>query len=314
MNYIIAHSADCDGIISHALLKIRLKDTKHFLADYPDFPLKLDKAGFEPEGNIIVADIDLNPYISKHESAFERAGGRHKNFSWFDHHEGSITHKDFLDKYCNSVTLDRNKCASLLIYETLFSNNDYAKWLAYIAQDYDYKNTCTEEYSLAQKVQDTINSGFGLERFIEMIAKQEKWQVNGELAEALEESRQWFLKRKAKAYSELESTLKIIDVSGLKVMFGLSKTDLYPSDAPMYLKEKYDADLFVVFYLNKHGSTMVYGNTDEINVVEICNSLGGGGRGNNGGFIFGHKNDLQNFEERAEYVSKSIKLFQKAKA
>ena len=88
----------------------------------------------------------------------------------------------------------------------------------------------------------------------------------------------------------------------------MSNMDLYSSDAPMYLKQKKSnlADLIVVFFLNEDGSTMIYGNNDKINVIDICTSLGGGGRGNNGGFTFGDKTESGHYNKRIQAVCRAI--------
>ncbi len=308
MHYVIADMTDCDGIISHALLKRKLKETVHFLADYPDFHKKLEEIIELPKGEIIVADMDLNPNIRKFTYLFEMASRKQGKLAWFDHHEGSHAAISFLEKYCWQISLDRNKCASLIIYETLMEGDAYAQWLAKLAQDYDYKNKITEEYKIAQKVQEVIKSEFGLQGLINILSENSSWQNNGSLIEKLESPRQEFLARKLKAYSEMEETVSVSEIFGLKIMFALSGMELYRADAPMYLKENNEADLFVVFFLNESGSAMVYGNTGKLKALDICCMLGGGGRNGNGGFNFGTPNTIENYKNKIEKMCEIIKI------
>lgn len=312
MHYIIADRTDCDGVISHALLKRKLKSTIHFPSDYYDFHKMLAEVIILPQGNIFVADLDLNSNIRKYTYLFERAKRKHKTFAWFDHHVGSLSAMDFLEKHCSLVNVQKDQCASMIISRTLWSKDDYAEWLVKIAQDYDYKNKGTEEYNLAQKLQEVIRSDFPTESLIETISIDDSWQNRGCLINELEVPRQDFLKRKPEAYSELEKTLFTQEISGLRVMFGLSNMTLYRSDAPMYLKDKRsnDADLFVVFFLNDYGPVMIYGNTEEMKVTDLCSMLGGGGRGNNGGFTFGNKISNDNYHEKIRHVSIAIEHMQ----
>lgn len=315
MHYIIADRTDCDGIISHALLKRKLTSTKHFPSDYYDFHKMLEEAITQPPGNIIVADLDLNSSIRRYTYLFERAKRKHNTFAWFDHHIGSLSKMDFLEKHCNLVNVQKAQCASMIISNTFWrfwEKDDYAGQLVKIAQDYDYKNKGTEEFNLAQKIQEVIRSDFPTESLIEIISKDGSWQNNGSLIESLEKPRQEFLKKKPEAYSELEKTLIVEKISGLRVMFGLSNMALYRSDAPIYLKDKRgdDADLFVVFFLNDYGPSMVYGNTERMKVTDLCSLLGGGGRENNGGFTFGNKTSNENYNERIRHVSTAIESMQ----
>lgn len=308
MHYIIAHKMDCDGIISHALLKRKLNDTKHFFADYPDFPDMLKSAIKEQKGDLIVADIDLNPNIRRYTYLFERASRKHDSFSWYDHHDGSILKIDFLEKYCNSIILDKDKCASLIIQKYTLPDENYARFLANLAQVFDYKILADEQYKLASKLQQVIKSGFDLDELVNLLSIDDSWQTNGDLAGRLEMPRQEFIKRELIAYGDLEDTIQSQNVTGLRVLFGLSSMELYSSDAPMHIKQKMGhlADLIVVFFLNDAGSVMIYGNTDKINVLDICNSFGGGGRGGNGGFIFGKKTNAENYADRIQAVCKTI--------
>lgn len=316
MHYIIADRTDCDGVIAHALLKRRLVDTKHFPADYPDFYKKLEEVIHEPKGIVIIADLDLNPTMRRYASLFERAKRKHEYLEWIDHHDGShSSFDDFLSKYCAKITLSKDDCTSKLINHWFSRyDDDYAKWLASIAQDYDYKNTGTENYKLAEKIQEVIRSGFDVEQLFSMLAKDDTWQKDGELIDVLEEPRQALIKRKKYAYEQLESTLSFVHTSYFKVIFGLSNMDLYRSDAPIYLKEKdkkngEEIDLYVVFFENEEGSAMIYGNNDECEVVKLCNALGGGGRGNNGGFTFGTKTDNSNYMQRMKQVCSAIEQY-----
>ena len=323
MIYVIADRTDCDGIIAHALLKRGLGETKHFPADYPDFHKKLEEVINEPRGIVIIADLDLNPTIRRYTYLFERAKRKHEYLSWFDHHDGSMSQLNgFLSKYCAEITLSKDDCTSKLINEWHSRHDDdYAKWLAGIAQDYDYKNTGTDNYKLAEKIQEVIRSGFDVEKLFSMLAKDDSWQKNGELIDVLEAPRQDLIKRKKSAYKQLEDSLVYVATSPFRVMFGLSNMDLYRSDAPMYLRENDrqreksgdKIDLYVVFFENEEGSAMIYGNNDEVETVKICNSLGGGGRGNNGGFTFGTKTTTSNYMERIKQVCHILEQYSQNK-
>lgn len=312
--YVIADRTDCDGVISHALLKRTFGNTTHFPSDYYDFHKMLEEVITMPSGHIYVADLDLNSNIRRYTYLFERAKKKHYAFAWLDHHVGSLSKMDFLEKYCNLINVQKDQCASMIISNTFWTKDDYTKWLVKVAQDYDYKNKDTEEYTFAQKLQEVIRSDYPTEFLIEIIAKDDHWQSNGNLIQDLEKPRQDFLKRKPEAYSELEKTLTVQNISGLKVMFGLSNMTLYRSDAPIYLKDKRsdEADLFVVFFLNDYGPVMVYGNTDSVKVTNLCSMLGGGGRENNGGFTFGNKTSYDNYNDRIRHVSIAIEHMQYA--
>ena len=95
LHHIVAHGADPDGIVTHAILRRALLKTQHHFADYDNFTAILEKLLTAEPGKLIIADISCNDRIASPEM-FESLKRRHRNISWYDHHTGSYEQKGFL--------------------------------------------------------------------------------------------------------------------------------------------------------------------------------------------------------------------------
>ncbi len=305
---ILTHSEDPDGIIAHALLirALGIKEINpenHFFARYDrladDFGKLERRVQDVPKSSVYIADIGLNGQLAA-------AGGRpyaclegialaaEEKF-WVDHHETTLKHGEALSRMGFQLHYNSERCAALLIRDIFGLQGEYESELAQIAQAHDHKKPGSAS--------ERVVKGNEIEKVIALANERLDYSTMHKLTLGLAQGKavdhdfnlqgEWrdhvveFDTRTVAAYRELESSIVVEEVAGLRVLFAHSPAILSQKPALEYLQTNHSraSDMYVCFFrppvrnhiiLRKQGSNFP--------AVELCGSLGGGGRGNGGGF------------------------------
>tara|TARA_Y100000310_G_C20661262_1_gene804936 strand:- start:526 stop:1485 length:960 start_codon:yes stop_codon:yes gene_type:complete len=315
--HIIGHQSDPDGIISHALLRRSLLNNKdkdhsneqmiHYFTDYAFLRDLLDKVKSSERGKIFVADLSLDENICD-ETLFQQLSTNHDSLAWFDHHEPSIENKDFLDHYCNIVSLASNKCAAVLVQESYSPNNKYDQFLAHLAQVTDFERRDDQFSKQAYGLHDIIASGYNLKSLVEDLAEEKvvnkKGFING-YQTVIDD----FKIKKEEAYINLEKSISYQCVNGYVFAFAFSEPLLYMKLATEYLKERLKVDGIIVVYDGKP-NVLAHGKKDlGKRIPQFCKIQGGGGRGHGGGFLLNHDINQETFQADIEYIKNNLEQF-----
>ena len=267
------------------------------------------QAAYSDAEVIFVADLNLNPrLINKGGENFGiiKKLAKDRKVTWFDHHTGTLEHKSRLEKLGIHVHYSRNQCASLIIAESLQLQDSYELKLAQIAQASDFKDTSKdpENASLAEKLEKIIS--LANESLDESLLQ----ELTTDLMEGLVFDNKWKLlpfwwsylnqynQRENEAYRELDESVSIIHSGGYKVLFGYS-SPLLSRQGIQYLRRNYGekADIFICLSkapLRNH--LIITHDGSSFSAVSFAQSLGGGGRGNGGGFTLDDDITSENYE------------------
>ena len=320
----ISHAEDPDGIISLAL-KMRYYSSmgnpvagQHIFVRYDRIVEAFQEAAAKVDGYdlVFVTDINPNPRLVKAGGAYfsliERLAANKMVF-WYDHHDGSQKHMDKLTEVGVSVNHDESQCAAMLIYKAqnqfLPSGtipDPYERKLAKIAQPHDYKNTSSDH--------PNIKIGNELEKIIALANENLNYSLLFDLSCALQNEKcfnedfnllpSWqqysteFDRRSEEAYRELDHTVEITTTGDHKVLFGYSSPLLSQKPGSFHLRQKYqkNADVFVCLFKSPTRNHIVLKNENSnFPIISLLQSLGGGGRGNGGGFSLDYDITPQNY-------------------
>lgn len=332
-NIIFTHCEDPDGIIAHALLirALGINDVNtfnHFFVRYDrlvdDFGRLEDRLRELPQSNVYIADIGLNGQLANAGGApyarLENIAGLVKQWYWFDHHETTLEHREALRRMSVRLVYNPERCAALLVRDAFGLTGEYESGLAQIAQAHDYK----KPGSMSQRVL----RGNEIEKVIALANEQLDCKtllhLSSELAQgaAVDQNFQlhgkWrghvtdFDTRTVAAYRELEESVVVEDVVGLRVLFAHSPAILSQKPALDYIQTHYaeEGDVYVCFFrppVHNHIISRKQGHN--FPVVELCVSLGGGGRGNGGGFSTTNDISATNLSLFQEIIRKKIAKF-----
>ncbi len=315
--YIVAHSADPDGIITHALLDRALEDEsrEHYFVDYPDLHETLQKVRWKEPGKVIIADMNLDDVL-RNSDTLRKLNDRHGYLEWYDHHQGSIRQQEFLREYCDPVIVAPNFCAAALVHDQYFSGDPYALALAHLAQVHDFERTDDPRAPIAYSLQDIIASGQDLSQLVSDLATGKIWTDNqwNKFTPAYQKTLHLFNERKQEAYQRLEDSVEQRNIGGYRVAFAFSDPLLYMKLAPQHLERKIKTDCVVVLYQG-NSNVMVYGyNHLGKDIPTFCNENGGGGRGHAGGFTIDHEVTADSVQSDKEMVAEKLERFFQSRA
>ncbi len=292
LHHLVAHSADPDGIITHAILERSLTQighkTKHYYVDYPQLGTALENLLTEKSGRVIVADLSLNEEVVR-EDLFRSLVEKHRHLSWYDHHASSLNGREFLGRFCTRVALASNKCAAKLVALDYAAQDEYVGFLAELAQVHDFEKNRSPLMKRAQQLQDLIASGYNLPALVKDLSNERAWHGR-EFKSKYHHVIADFNQRKLQAYESLEQSIEHVSIAGFNITFGLAPACLYMKLAPRYLDEKRSAlynetDCFVVVYEGMNNVILQgYGQLGG-QIPALCISQQGGGRGHAGGFL-----------------------------
>lgn len=310
---IVAHRADPDGIISHALLRRAIGENNvrtHYFVDYDDILPSLTAITAEnSNAEIIVADISLNNQF-KDQALFSALKKKNRSITWIDHHESTADNIGFLGQFC-TVIYAANKCAAELVEEKYRHRLDphYDHLLAAIAHAHDFEQRKTVEWKIGDALQQIIASGYNLETIVKDLATGEAWDDDYILSPLYTRIVAHFQISRNAAYSRLKETVEEVTIADRKILFAFSDPILYMKDAQEYLKRHYDAD-YVVAAFDGISNILVFGKGNVgKSVVDFCKSMGGGGRGHAGGFNLGHASTEKFFSADKEHLKGKLEEF-----
>ena len=316
LHHIVAHSADPDGIITHAILERSLTQighkTKHYYVDYPQLGTALENLLTEKSGRVIVADLSLNEEVAR-EDLFRSLVERHRHLSWYDHHASSLNGREFLGKFCRRVALALNKCASKLVALEYAPQDEYVGFLAELAQVHDFEKSKSRLMVRAQQLQDIIASGYDLPTLVKDLSNEKAWHGR-EFKPKYQQVITNFNQLKLQAYASLEQSVEHVSIAGFNITFGLAPACLYMKLAPRYLDERRNAtynqtDCFVVVYEGMSNVILQgYGQLGSL-VPPLCISQQGGGRGHAGGFLLDHPVSADTYERDKQEINRRMALF-----
>ncbi len=311
---IIAHAEDPDGIIARALKMRHYSMTagnpdEHIFVRYDRIVEAFQEAATQADryDTIFVGDVDLNPKLvqagGSDFSLIEKlAKGR--SMAWYDHHSGTLKHKEKLEQLGINVIHHDNYCAAMLIdvahglSERLLQRNQddpYEKRLAKIAQAHDYKNNSSEHKNI--KIGDELekiislaneNLNYGLLLDLSCALRDEKClDEDFNLLPSWQQYATEFDRRSGEAYQELDNAVEISTIEDNQVLFGYCSPLLSQKPGSFYLRKQYQdqADIFVCLFKSPvRNHIILTKEKSSFPVVPLLQSLGGGGRGNGGGF------------------------------
>lgn len=325
---IVAHAEDPDGIIARALLMrhfgIFPHPEDHVFVRYDRILEAFEEAQRKAENHrsIFIADIDFNGRLyaaATASSLFEKLS-EGRNIFWFDHHDGTLSHENELATAGINLFYNPNQCAAMLIAQNFSRRWPYDAKLAKIAQAHDYKNNFSDH--------ENTQIGDELEKIIavanEGLHSGLLLQLSGDLAEEKCFDKKYKLRPGWKGYAddfdaraplalkELDDSAEMVKVGNNNILFGYCPALLSQKPGSMHLREKYgkEADIFACLFRPPVRNHIMLTNKDStFPVVPFLQSLGGGGRGNGGGFTLDYDITPENYQQIKEMLLSQIEKY-----
>ncbi|MBI2146558.1 hypothetical protein HYU22_04420 [Candidatus Woesearchaeota archaeon] len=267
--HLVAHRADPDGIIAHALLERALakEQCEHYFVDYPDFHQTLGNLKEKKPGRVIVADMNLDTILQQ-SNLLSELREKHGLLEWYDHHSNSIQEQRYLEKQCRRVKVAANYCAAQLVREEYLPQDSYALSLAHLAHVHDFEKKEDSRAPIAYELQ-----------------------------------------QKDQACQRLEESVEHRDIAGYTVAFALSDPLLYMKLAPEHLGKKIKVDCLVVLYEGKRNIIVEGYNRVGKHIPAFCTWNKGGGRGHGGGFTIDHEVTIDSVQNDQEQIARQLEEF-----
>ncbi len=325
---LITHAEDPDGKIARALLMryfgVSRNPEDHVFVRYDRIVESFQEAQRKAKDHksIFIADIDINGRLyaaATASSLFEKLS-EGRNAFWFDHHDGTLNHRDELAAAGINLFHNANQCAALLIAQTLFLKDPYDRKLAKIAQAHDYKKTSTEARNIQignelEKIIAVANENLDYDLLLQLsgdLAEEKCFGGRYNLRSEWQQYVEKFNQREQEAYKDLDHNVEISKVGPYRVLFGYSSSLLSQKPGPFHLREKFekDSDIFVCLFKSPVRNHLVLTNKDvSFPAVPFVQSLGGGGRGNGGGFTLDYDITPNNYQNVKEMLISQIEKY-----
>ncbi len=314
LHHIVAHRADPDGIVSHAILRRALAADhrlEHYFAEYGDLPETFEALLQADPGKVIVADIAIQS-DNRDEALFRSIKDRHEELEWYDHHKGSQEWLPTLERHCDRVVIDMGKCGAELVVGRYAADDPHSQHLAALGHAHDFERKKSPLAVQAYGLQDIIASGFDLLTLVGDLAEERVLVGKSAFTPPYQEVLGIFAERKQQAYHELESTVEHEPVGRYNVTFAFSPKILYMKDAPDYLPTAHpEQDIIVVMY-DGLPNVIIYGRKGRgvgKRIPDFCQLNGGGGRGHGGGFVLDHAVTPETYAADKAYVTARLGEF-----
>lgn len=310
--HLVAHRADPDGIIAHALLERALakEQCEHYFVDYPDFHQTLGNLKEKKPGRVIVADMNLDTILQQ-SNLLSELREKHGLLEWYDHHSNSIQEQRYLEKQCRRVKVAANYCAAQLVREEYLPQDSYALSLAHLAHVHDFEKKEDSRAPIAYELQDLIASGLDLSKLVADLANGSIWTNNRseQFAPIYQDVLHVFRQQKDQACQRLEESVEHRDIAGYTVAFALSDPLLYMKLAPEHLGKKIKVDCLVVLYEGKRNIIVEGYNRVGKHIPAFCTWNKGGGRGHGGGFTIDHEVTIDSVQNDQEQIARQLEEF-----
>ncbi|MFA6461690.1 MAG: hypothetical protein WCV90_05445 [Candidatus Woesearchaeota archaeon] len=293
-NLIIAHGEDLDGIVAHTLLGMHAPESTHVLTRHKSLEADFDSAlSIVKEGvdQVYVADVSFG------ESLFSVVNeiSQRAPITWIDHHDLTLKNVIRLMRYPrNTIAHHPYLCSSELVAMRYLLHSNYAGYLADLAQRSDYPDrfTQTELGKRLEKAVALLNfrkDDSTILQFIEEL-KGEGTVIPSEssLSPKWEEKVEEYNNLEQSALDCLYESGRVYTIGTTKVVFSHTSNIIPGKQATRALRDHFSdqADLFVVLFDSPSNSHcwMLRKERFPFPSVELCEYLGGGGRGKGGGF------------------------------
>lgn len=288
---IVYHKADNDGMFGAYLLNKHVKSlydnpTINFIGlDYPEMPnFKFKHAIGGELADTYIVDISFD---KKTLCLLKEILDLSNSTYLFEHHQTTINIIDELDKLKMTnnfeYILDKNRCASKIVYDELFDNGalaivDYVNKADLFERD---ENTIFFSYGsrLYSKGHDESSFKFWDSVFGSSIEhEQELYKVldNGKLIYEYEKA------KSEKSYSDFGAVKQLWHGLNVSIMNGIGGSDIFPNysdpDIDICMKVQYLAETETYKY------TLYTDKTKNVNVLPIAMLYGGGGHKTAAGF------------------------------
>ncbi len=335
--FIIHHGEDPDGIIAAALggayCERQLKETPaaYFPLRYDNveerLPFIVKEAETARPCQILVADINPTTTVARDGLFYRLVDAVHPahrdrpKMIWIDHHTGTEKLTTDFKQRGIEVVYDGSQCASLLAVKHFALNEDpYFHHLASIAQAHDYAQP--------GQLNEPLLAGNELEKIIALAnasgdedllrrlivdLKDGRYFSNGNLPVPFwQDFSSQYEPQKRAALDQLKESIVIETVGDYRVLFALASPLLSQKPAPRYLKENHDgaADLQVCLFAAPYRNHIIQGkNKSPLDVVGFCQSMGGGGRNNSGGFTLQGLITEENYAAQRKMIGERLGSF-----
>ena len=334
---IVTHGEDPDGIISNALLGIRLRsDFKRYFVSYSqlvEFFQQLSQNEEEIKGkNLYFADLNCNDDILFY---LQKIAWLAKSVIWLDHHENTHQNLPALERMKIMVVTNLELgviafpiCSARLVINLFprIERNDDIFWLSNFAHASDYANECEkclniwkDRLATAEKLQAIISfynykqDDAALQGLADKLASGKDWYNNGELDDGLQSVLKKYAEESAKAKQNLLVNSSRYDFGSYKFSLYFASGLLYSKDTMHWLLEKLPANItgIIVVFGNPANNVLFFkGFNDSFDAVPFCHYMGGGGRDGNGGFLINTSALITNLSIKAKIIEKLQEFYQ----
>ena len=332
---IATHGEDPDGIIAHALLLRALEISDQTLSPETNHFLRYDRLVEQFKGinslvqdgktSLYIADVGLNPLL-----AGENGGNliidllqNPRQVMWIDHHLPTIERKSLFDQFGGNLVYCSKRSSGFLTKTHFNLNSDYDTLLGGISQAHDYKRPGRNHtlITLGDELQRVISyanalpdesSSFELLSNLTTSLRDDKIIRGSRLSSDWEDLIIEYEFLQQQAFHDLEESLEFENIAGHEVLWAVSSPYLSQKIAPRYLESQYSdsVDLCVTIFTSPVRNHIIDGYfCNGLSIGDICKSLGGGGRGNGGGFSVPYDTTEKTIPQIKELVREQIELY-----
>ncbi len=317
---IIAHGEDLDGIVSHTLLEIHTPGSAHVLVKYGSLQADFDRAYHLLKGDaqiqqVYVADISFGDSLFKVVDEMSKLAP----VTWIDHHDATKKNiEKLMAPLKNNVAYHQVLCSSEIVGLRYSMYSDYANHLANLAQRSDYPDRFTQT-KLGKKLEKVIALLNFRKDEAEMIKLIHGLTKEGEVISPFMDSLapQW--EGKVEEYNHLEKAAlsalyengQVYTIGNVPVIFSHTSTIIPGKQATRALRDHFSekANMFVVLFDSESSTQNHWILREEkfsFPAVELCEYLGGGGRGKGGGFPWTEAVNASNYVKVSEAIAQRM--------
>ncbi|NQV91092.1 hypothetical protein HQ489_01320 [Candidatus Woesearchaeota archaeon] len=327
---IATHAEDPDGIIAHALLMRALdistitpsSDAHHFLR-YDTLPQDFETINSlltQTPSDLYIADIAFNDSLvtARDGQLVQDVAKNASTVTWFDHHENTKRKIPLLEDFGVNVVYN-HQSSGLQVQRHYRLNEAYEVLLGRIAHGHDHKKVGSTHRNilLGDELQSIItlanvdNPKLLMDLAIDLRDENcfDDYQLKPHWRSVADESKS----QQEKAIGILEKCLEFETVAGQRVLWAETSPYLSSKPGPRYLMEHYgdQFDLCVSLFGHPVRNHIIDGKPkSDFPIQDLCQSLGGGGRGKSGGFSL--PESLQSpveIESAKELIKEKIKYY-----
>lgn len=346
---IVSHGEDVDGVVAATLLSQYLdekgQDNSYVFADFntiENILIEVSENNTNPHRDLYVLDMGVEGILKKEKNGvplIDRLMEVTNSITLIDHHYMTPTpglEDDLEDKGVNLMATDLLTCTSKLVYENYIRDQLFPYYLSRLAQLSDHpeeKDRFSQaEWNYTLELQDLItgfnyfdvNSGVSgiaddMKKFPFILSPEHpNYQFYHEQLIFIQD-------HKEKAVQEFRGSLRTVDLGfygkeRIKIVVGYG-SGILPSKGTTRRMMQVQEDLG----LGLSGVMVVYGpptnnvlffSTPEspLDVIGFCLFMGGGGRGNDGGFsASAYQGDAgENMDDFVEFIKTKLSEFLKS--